>query len=165
MAPSQSERFTLEPEKCWMEAHTAIYSSLLQAELPKSIMDQIARSYVGSDAKYPLDPTERVLPVSPSPPPDHLNGPEYPEDHGEKLSILLEQNCTMMRRNIMVHRLGSLSLSPLNHASSPCKEIYSALVRSSHDYNAFTLGFKALLYASGTLAAPHDYSCNNVQSV
>jgi hypothetical protein len=76
--------------------------SLVQAEYPKSIMDKIARSYVGSEAKYPLDATETVLPVSPSPPPELFNGSEYPEDHGEKLSVLLEQNCTLMRRNIMV---------------------------------------------------------------
>jgi hypothetical protein len=58
------------------------------------VLDQIARSYISPQAGY-TEETESVLPSA-------YGVHDEPQDHGEKLSNLLEQNSAMMRRNMMV---------------------------------------------------------------
>lgn len=64
------------------------------------MIEQIARSYLEPEPQLEVDePTECVMPESTS---YTASRPVYPEDHGEKLAQLLEQNSAMMRRNMMV---------------------------------------------------------------
>jgi hypothetical protein len=70
-----------------------------EGQYPDSaIMDQIAASYVAPEGRY-SETTETVIPARTS---GYRAADVQPEDHAEKLSNLLEQNCQSMRRQMMV---------------------------------------------------------------